>query len=205
MMLALAVGFHRAGQLELAFPFARDAAAKLDSPAAHLNFGDLLLAIAEGQSDPAAAREQFEQAVDQYDRVLKVQPNSIQAVNNKAWILHAYLHRSSQALELVVDLQKRVIRSLLPGEFFDTVGSIQESVGQSLDAEQSYLDGLKKAPENPVLNFHFGRLLAADLDRTHKAKMHLNKALAARDQLRPSMADEAESLIRRLSSGVKAN
>ena len=51
MILALAGGFHRAGQFELALPLAREAAAKLDSPAAHLNLGDLLLAVAEGQSD----------------------------------------------------------------------------------------------------------------------------------------------------------
>ena len=50
MILAVAVGFHRAGQLELALPLARKAAAKLDSPAAHLTLGDLLLAIAESQS-----------------------------------------------------------------------------------------------------------------------------------------------------------
>ncbi len=205
LILALAIGFHRAGQFDLAFPFARDAAAKLDSPAAHLNFGDLLLAIAESQSDKATARENFEKAIEQYDRVLKQQPNSIQAVNNKAWILHAYLDRSAKALELVLDLQKRVARNSLPCEFFDTVGSIQESVGQPLDAEQSYLDGLKKAPENPVLNFHFGKLLAADLGRSHKAKLHLNKALAAREQLRPSMVKEAEILVRGLTTGMKAN
>ncbi len=129
MNLAVAIGFHRAGQFELALPFARDAAAKLDSAAAHLNLGDLLLAIAESQSDPATARETFEHAVEQYDCVLKVQPNSIQAVNNKAWILHSYLHQSSKALELAVDLRKRVSASVLPGEFFDTLGAIQESVG----------------------------------------------------------------------------
>jgi tetratricopeptide (TPR) repeat protein len=205
MILALAIGFHRAGQFELAFPFARDAAAKLDSPAAHLNFGDLLLAIAESQSDAAAARENFEHAVEQYDRVLKFQPNSIQAVNNKAWILHSYLGRGSKALELVMDLQKRVSPTVLPGEFFDTLGAIQESVGQPLDAEQSYLDGLKKAPENPVLNFHIGKLLSADASRSLKARSHLNKALAARDQLRPSMAQEADRLVRSLGGGMKAN
>ena len=151
-----------------------------------------MLAIAESQSDPVAARETFGQAVEQYDRVLKAQPNSIQAVNNKAWILHSYLERSPKALELVVDLQKRVSPAVLPGEFFDTVGAIQESVGRSRDAEQSYLDGLKKAPENPVLNFHLGRLLAADTSRSYKAKLHLSKALTAREQLRPSMAKEAD-------------
>src|SRR5262249_53205783 len=46
MILGLAVGFHRARRLELAFPYAEAAATKLHTPAAHLNFGDLLLAAA---------------------------------------------------------------------------------------------------------------------------------------------------------------
>ena len=37
----------------------------------------------------------------------------------------------------------------LPGEFFDTLGAIQESVGQTRDAEESYLEGLKKDAEEP--------------------------------------------------------
>ncbi len=205
MILAVAIGFHRAGQLDLALPLARDAAAKLDSPAAHLNFGDLLLAIAESQSDPAAARETFEQAVGQYDSVLKVMPNSIEAVNNKAWILHSYLKQTPQALELANDLLKRVSPKALPGEFFDTLGSIQESVGKTGDAEQSYLDGLKKAPENPALNFHIGRLLAADRARASQARAHLGKALAARDRLSPNMIREAEQLVRSLGDGISAN
>ena len=205
MILAIAIGFHRAGQLELALPLAQAAAEKLDSPAAHLNFGDLLLAIAESQSDSAIARETFERAVQQYVLVLKVQPNSVEAANNKAWILHTYLDRSQEALELVMDLKKHVAPTALPGEFFDTLGSIQESIGQTLDAEQSYLDGLKKSPENPALNFHIGRLLAADHSRATKAKAHLNKALLARERISPTMAHEAESLVRNLSGGVRAN
>ncbi len=177
MILALAIGFHRAGQLELALPLARQAADKLDTPAAHLNLGDLLLAIAESHSDRTVARDTFKSAVQEYDRVLKVQPGSIEAANNKAWILHTYLERSQEALELATNLQKHVAPTDLPGEFFDTLGTIQESIGQTLDAEQSYLDGLKKSPENPTLNFHFGRLLAADSSRATKAKVHLNKAL----------------------------
>jgi tetratricopeptide (TPR) repeat protein len=199
MILALAIGFHKAGQFELALPYAQDAAAKLDSPGAHLNLGDLLLAIAESQSDPTAARETFERAVDQYDRVLKVQPNSVEALNNKAWILHTYLRQSPKALELVLDLQKRVSPTALPGEFFDTLGAIQESLGQTRQAEQSFLDGLKKSPENPVLNFHFGRLIAADGNRAAKARSHLNKALAARDRLSPPMAQEADHLVQEIN------
>ncbi len=39
LILALAVGFHKARQFELALPYAQAAAAKLNTPAAHLNYG----------------------------------------------------------------------------------------------------------------------------------------------------------------------
>ena len=105
MILAVAAGFHKARQLELALPYAVDAAAKLDSPSAHLNLGDLLLTLAETQTDPERGAS-FERAVSEYDMVLKKQPNSIEAVNNKAWILHSYLGQTRQALELVLGLAK---------------------------------------------------------------------------------------------------
>ena len=54
-------------------------------------------------------------------------PNSIEAINNKAWILHTYLDRTREALDIVVDLQKRANPGSLPGEFYDTLGAIQES------------------------------------------------------------------------------
>ena len=97
--------------------------------------------------------------------MLQSQPNSVEAINNKAWILHTYLDQSRQALELVLALQKRVNSAALPGEFYDTLGSIQESIGKVRDAEQAYIDGLKKAPEHPVLNFHFGKMIASDRSR----------------------------------------
>ena len=108
LALALAVGFHKAGQLDLAMPWAEKAAAKLDAPPVHLNYGDLLLSVAEEAHDPAQARTYFQRAVAQYDLVLKSQATSIAAVNNKAWILHAHLVDS---------------RLLLCARFTQTVGS----------------------------------------------------------------------------------
>jgi predicted Zn-dependent protease len=194
--LAVALGFNRAGQFDLALPYARDAATKLDSPAAHLNFGDLLLTIAERETDHGKARGLFERAVEQYSLVLKAQPNSIEAVNNEAWILHSYLGQTKKALELVVGLGERVEAEKLPGEYYDTLGAIQESLGKPREAEQAYLDGLKRSPDHPVLNFHFGKLMAGDPSRVIKARSYLSKALAARDRLSPTMAQEADRLIR---------
>ena len=103
--------------------------------------------------------------------------------------------KPQKALELVLALQKRVNAAALPGEFYDTLGAIQESVGQTSDAEQSYLDGLKKSPEHPMLNFHFGKMIASDRSRAGKARSHLNKALAAGDRLSPPMTREAVRLV----------
>jgi len=195
MILGLAVGFHRARQLELAFPYAETAAAKLGTPAAHLNFGDLLLATAESQSDANQARPGFNRAVAEYDLVLKSQPNSVEAINNKAWILLTHLDQTQKALDMVLALRQRISAAALPGEFYDTLGAIQESVGQTNDAEQSYLDGLKKAPNHPVLNFHLGKLIANDRSRAAKARSHLSTALAAGDRLSPPMTREAVQLV----------
>ncbi|HKM54006.1 MAG TPA: tetratricopeptide repeat protein, partial [Isosphaeraceae bacterium] len=205
LMLAAASGLHKVGQFELALPLAQTAATRLDSPSAHLGLGDLWLSMAESQTDRATARPLFARAVTEYDRVLKTQPGQIEAVNNKAWILHTYLDQSQQALDLVQDLMKRVDPALLPGEFYDTLGTIQQALGRHAEAEQSFQSGLGKAPDHPVLNYHFGKLLAADQSRMARAKVYLAKALAGRMQLSPAMAQDAEILVKQLSRSISGN
>ena len=205
LVLAVGVGFHKAGQLELALPLSLKAAETLNNVVARLNLGDLLLSMAESQADPEKARPIFERANHEYDQVLKLQPDQVEAVNNKAWILHTYLGRSQQAMELAEALLKRVNPAGLPGEFFDTVGAIQESLGHRKEAEQSYQTGLSKSPDHPVLNYHFGKMLAADRTRTGRAKTYLAKALAGKEQLSPAMAHDAEGLVKQLSQSIKGN
>ncbi len=204
LTLAVAVGFHKAGQLEKAEEWVKKATAKLDpaDPVLHLNHGDILLSIAEQPGlDKPLAKSYLQNAVEQYDLVLKIQPNSIEAINNKAWILHSYLGQSDQALKIAKDLLTRVDPSVLPGEFFDTLGAIQEAAGNARDAEKSYDKGLTKAPEHPVLNFHMGKLLVADKSRADRALPYLEKAFAARDRMSPAMAAETASLWKRLNGG----
>ena len=195
LTLALAVGFHKAGQFEMAMPWAEKAAGKLDSPPVHLNYGDLLLSVAENCRNPIEARTYFQRAVAQYDLVLKTQPTSIEAVNNKAWILHTHLSDSSGALELALGLLKRAEPNTLPGEFFDTLGAIQQATGRARDAEDSFAQGLSKAPDHPVLNFHMGKLLLAEHNR--KAISYLEKAYASRSRLTAGMAGEVELLMKK--------
>ncbi len=195
LTLAIASGFQRARQYARALPLARTAAQKLDTPPAHLALGELLLTIAESNDSGDASKPVFDEAIGEYDRVLKSVPDSIEAVNNKAWILHSYLHRSREALNLAKGLRERFAPMALPCEFLDTLGSIQESVGQTRDAEATYLEGLKKDDANPALNFHYGKLLATDPARAARARTYLRKALDGRSRLSPIMAREAEVLI----------
>ncbi|HEV3165291.1 MAG TPA: tetratricopeptide repeat protein [Isosphaeraceae bacterium] len=199
LCLALAVGFQKANQLVLALPWAEKAAAKLNSPLAHLTYGSLLLTVAEATADKTAARPSFERAVAEFDLVLKIQPDSIEAVNNKAWILHRYLGNNQGALDLVQGLLRRVDSSALPGEFFDTLGAIQEGLGQTKEAEEAYSEGLRKAPDQPVLNYHMGRLLAGDPVRADKARTYLERAQAGSGRLSPSTKDEIDTLLRRVA------
>ena len=194
MTLAVAIGLHKARQLDLALPYGETAAKMLNTPAAHLNYGDILLTLAESQSDPKEQRSSLERAVAEYDLVLKSQPDSVEAINNKAWILHSYMGQSRQALELVLALQKRVNAAALPGEFYDTLGSIQESNGKVRDAPgAAYTAGFKKAPEHPMLNFHFGKMIASDRSRAIKALPYLKKAIEG--NLSPQMNQEATRVV----------
>jgi hypothetical protein len=108
-------------------------------------------------------------------------------------------------MELAEGLLKRTSPANLPGEFFDTLGAIQEALGRRREAERSYESGLAKAPDHPVLNYHFGKMLATDRTRTNRAKTYLAKALAGKEQLSPAMVRDAEGLVSRLSQSISGN
>jgi hypothetical protein len=95
----------------------------------------------------------------------------------------------------------RVDLLTLPGEFFDTLGAIQEDLGKPRDAEASYTRGLRKSPEHPVLNFHMGKLLSSDPKRTNEALEHFKKAEARQSSLSPAMRVELAERTQRIRRG----
>jgi tetratricopeptide (TPR) repeat protein len=198
-MLAISNGFSRAGLIEQAIPWAEKAAAKLDSITARLNLGDLLLTLSEKQGDAENAATLQDRALAEFDRILTIQPNTVAAVNNKAWILHRYKHESKKALDLAQGLLQRVSPNVLPGEFYDTLGSIQEAMNRPKDAEESYKKGLGKLPNHPVLNLHMGALMANDPARSRNAATYLKVAQAGSDRLPTDMAADLNTLLKRLS------
>ncbi len=197
--LAVGVGFYRAGRLQRALPFTRYAAEVRDSARVALNYGDLLLALAEQTHDrPDMSERYLREAVTQYDRVLRQQATSVEAINNKAWILHHHFDEHREAKDLIGDLIARVDQETLPPEVFDTQGSIFEALGQTAQAEQAYRQGLIRDPEHPVLNFHLGRVIAADPKRVNTAGRFLQEAQRGEDRLTPQMIDELDRLRQRI-------
>ncbi len=192
---AIAGGYSKANQPELALPWAEKAATTQNSVPAHLGLGDLLLTMSEAETDQSKARKLLDRALTEYDTILAVQPNLVEAVNNKAWILHSYLNRSQDALTLAQNLARRVDPSVLPGEFYDTLGSIQEQLGDKSEAEKSYQTGLNKSPEHPVLNFHMGQLLMADKSKSRRAGEYLKAAQAGSNRLPATLLDKLNLLL----------
>ncbi len=119
--LALAVGFQKGNRADLAQPWAEKASAKIDRPIVHLTYGDILLAQGEATSEVSTARDLFQNAIREYDKVLKAQPDSVEAINNKAWVLYRHLNRNDEALELAEGLTRQKPESELPPEFLDTL------------------------------------------------------------------------------------
>ena len=190
--LAIAVGYHRAGRSDLATPWGEKAAELLDRPIVHLTLGDILLAQAETSSSAEPDRDLLTRAVKEYDRVLVLQPDTLEAVNNKAWILHRYLARHAEALDVAEGFARRMDAANLPPDFLDTLGSIQAEVGKVREAEATFEDGLRKAPEHPVLNYHMAKLLADRAEDKARARACLDKAEAGRADMPSALVLELE-------------
>lgn len=198
--LALAIGFQRARQFDLAVPWAKKAAETIDKPPIHQTLADVLLGQAEHTTDPAQARDLFRSAIAEYDKVLKVQAGNVDAINNKAWILHRYLNDNDAALEVAEQLARRDDPATLPAEFLDTLGSIQEAANLKKEAEETYNRGLLKSPNHPFLNFHLGRLIAHDGDRRGEARAYLEKARERGDRLPPALVAELNTLVQQVGN-----
>ena len=197
--LAVAMGYQRAGQIDLAMPWAEKAARAIDKPPVHMAYGGILLTRAETTAAKSEAEALLLKAIEQYDAVLKAEPNALEAVNNKAWILHHYFNRHAEALAVAEGLVRKVPIGALPPEFYDTLGSIQEALHQAENARDSYALGLRKSPDHPTLNYHMGKLLANDPKRSDEAAGCLEKARSGRAKLSPEMAKDLDGLLKTVS------
>ena len=89
----------------------------------------------------------------------------------------------------------RIDPSLLPAEFFDTMGSIQESLGKPSEAATTYARGLERNPALPMLNYHLGKLLASNPRTETQAAGYLKRALEKSNALPRNAGAEIKRLL----------
>lgn len=200
LALAVSVGLQRANRLPEALAMSKLSVSKSDTAGAWMNQGGILLNMADAAPE-AQRKSLLEEALAAYDKVLAKSPNAVEAVNNKAWILHHYLARHNSASEVVETFLKHADAAQIPAEFDDTVGSIRESVAQTREAEKAYAIGLAKAPNHSVLNYHMGRLLSRDPGRKSNAVAYLQKALTGSQKLDDTDLKDVQRILSELQVG----
>ncbi len=120
------------------------------------------------------AAQEFDEAVDTYERMLEETGGHGPAENDLAY-LYATLNRNlDRALELA-----RGAREKLPGhpEVSDTLGWVHLQRGSLPLAEQHLSEAIAADPENPLYHFHLGVALARQ-ERRDEAMEALNRAMS---------------------------
>ena len=148
---------------------------------------------------------QFDQAVEQYKRVLEVAPNDRVTMNNLAWILCEEEKRYQDALEYA-----RRALELAPGytDARDTLGVIYHRLDRFEDAEREFRQALREyrkdgaAGQVAYTHFHLARTLDKS-GNVAEAIRHVHAALERQDGGDTSYLDddekkEAEGLLERL-------
>ena len=136
-------------------------------------------------------RGQFDQAIAEYETILRQNPSDLMAANNLAAILtdqKGDAKSLDRALALSRDFEQRA-----PNPFFlDTLGWVHLKMGHKDDAIRVIQRAVAEAPQHPLLNYHLGM---AHFKAGHRleAQAHLKKALSAKQPF-PGM-DEAKSVL----------
>lgn len=138
-----------------------------------------------------AERGQFDQAIVEYDIILKHNPRQVLAANNLASILadqKGDAKSLGRALTLSRDFEQHA-----PNPFFlDTLGWVQLKMGHQDDALRVIQRAVAQAPLHPLLNYHLGM---AHFKAGHRleAQTYLKKALNSKQPF-PGM-DEAKTVL----------
>lgn len=118
---------------------------------------------------------EVDQAMREYETILKKAPRAVLAANNLASLL---IDRKGdpQSLERALALSREFERHAPHPLFLDTLGWVHLKLGHRDEAFRVMQLAIEKAPEHPVLNYHLG-VAYAQAGRTKEAKTYLQKAL----------------------------
>ena len=132
-----------------------------------LNF--LLAQLLEG-------RRAFDEAVEQYEAIVARGGAAPVVVNNLVSLIAEYRADDPGAMARADELSRRLRNSDIP-EFQDTYGWVQFLRGDSRGALRSLSMAAEALPNNPIVQYHAGRVYAA-LEQHADARRHLEAALA---------------------------
>ncbi len=131
-----------------------------------------------------------EAAVEQYRRILELQPRHVVALNNLAYSLAVRRDTPAEALPLA-----RRAATLAPtlGSVLDTLGWIEHLLGDNMTAAKRLAEAIQRSPSHPDIRLHAAIVYAAIGDRA-RAETELKEAL----RLNPSLLETEE--VRQLSA-----
>jgi tetratricopeptide (TPR) repeat protein len=140
------------------------------------------------------ARERVDEAIVQYETVLKRHPKSLLAANNLAATL---IDRKGdpESLQRALTLS-RDFETQAPNPYLlDTLGWAHLKLGHHQDAARLVKLAIAKAPDHPVLNYHLGVIYAQSGEKK-EARAHLSQALQAKQTF--PWTEEAKAMLVRL-------
>ncbi len=140
------------------------------------------------------SRDRVDEAIAQYETVLKQHPKSLLAANNLASTLvdrKGDPDSLQRALSLSRDFETQTPNPYL----LDTLAWTHLKLGHIQDALRLLKQAMAKAPDHPVLNYHLGVTYAQSGEKK-EAKAHLNQALQAKQPF--PWTEEAKAMLARL-------
>ncbi len=140
---------------------------------------------------------QFDEAIEEYEKLYEMNPNSPIIINNLASML---TERSTDAatIERAYEMSKRFKSSNIP-QFKDTLGWIQYRMGNIDEATILLSDAAEKLPNLAILRYHLGMAHVAS-ERNQSAIEELEKALELSKTQPFGQVEEVEKALKELRS-----
>ena len=120
------------------------------------------------------ANDEVDLAIRQYEKILHHDPTDLVAANNLAYML-VDKKGDSQSLKMALSLTKNFENTTQNPLLLDTLAWIYYKMGLHKEATSVLKKALPKAPDHPLINYHFGLMTLKTGDRV-TAKKHLEKA-----------------------------
>lgn len=131
----------------------------------------------------------YNEAIAQYDAILKQDDRNAVAINNLAMLLASFKSDSKDAMGKASKLAD-VLAQQDNFLFKDTAGWVYYKAGNMDKALPLIREAFDKYPKNPEINYHLGMVLLKKGDDV-AAKRHLEKALSSDKQFRESAQAKA--------------